>query len=108
MSDIKEHGKINEDSKSKIDTAEKSGHVVFYYHLQQSCMCDHLCLETTFISKMCQVPAFQRPKITFSWARQGWIQDFPKGGGGANEGKGEWGVSPPTQSREAFAIIVCD
>ena len=43
---------------------------------------------------------------------QGWIQDFPKGGGGggggANDGKGEWGVPPPTQSREAFAIIVCD
>ena len=37
---------------------------------------------------------------------QGWIQDFPKGG--ANDGKGEWGVPPPTQSREAFAIIVCD
>ena len=30
------------------------------------------------------------------------------GGGGANDGKGEWGVPPPTQSREAFAIIVCD
>ena len=29
-------------------------------------------------------------------------------GGGANDGKGEWGVPPPTQSREAFAIIVCD
>ena len=29
------------------------------------------------------------------------------GGGGANDGKGEWGVPPPTQSREAFAIIVC-
>ena len=28
--------------------------------------------------------------------------------GGANDGKGEWGVPPPTQSREAFAIIVCD
>ena len=37
---------------------------------------------------------------------QGWIQDFPKGG--ANDGKGEWGVPPPTQSREVFAIIVCD
>ena len=37
---------------------------------------------------------------------QGWIQDFPKGG--ANDGKGEWGVPPPTQSREAFAIIVRD
>ena len=23
-------------------------------------------------------------------------------------GKGEWGVPPPTQSREAFAIIVCN
>ena len=30
------------------------------------------------------------------------------GGGGANNGKGEWGVPPPTQSREAFAIIVCN
>ena len=39
---------------------------------------------------------------------QGWIQDFPKGGGGANDGKGEWGVPPPMQCREAFAIIVCD
>ena len=29
-------------------------------------------------------------------------------GGRANGGKGEWGVPPPTQSREAFAIIVCD
>ena len=27
----------------------------------------------------------------------GWIQDFPKGGG-ANDGKGKWGVPPPTQS----------
>ena len=34
---------------------------------------------------------------------QGWIQDFPKGG--ANDGKGEWGVPLPMQSREAFAII---
>ena len=33
---------------------------------------------------------------------------FSEGGGGANDGKGEWGVPPPTQSREAFAIIVCD
>ena len=28
--------------------------------------------------------------------------------GGANDGKGEWGVPPPTQSREAFAVIVCN
>ena len=30
------------------------------------------------------------------------------GGGGANDSKGEWGVPPPMQSREAFAIIVCN
>ena len=30
------------------------------------------------------------------------------GGGGANDRKGEWGVPPPTQSLEAFAIIVCN
>ena len=30
------------------------------------------------------------------------------GGGGANDSKGEWGVPPPTQSQEAFAIIVCN
>ena len=28
------------------------------------------------------------------------------GRGGANDGKGEWGVPPPTQSQEAFAIKV--
>ena len=30
------------------------------------------------------------------------------GGGGANNAKGERGVPPPTLSREAFDIIVCD
>ena len=41
--------------------------------------------------------------IDLSGIQQGWIQDFPKGG--ANDGKGEWGVPPPTQSREAFAFV---
>ena len=42
---------------------------------------------------------------------QGWVAGVDSGfseGGGANDSKGEWGVPPPTQSREAFAVIVCD
>ena len=46
-------------------------------------------------------------------ARVHWFTGFPGvdpgfSEGGANDGKGEWGVPPPTQSREAFAIIVCN
>ena len=43
---------------------------------------------------------------TFCVSLRGGSRIFRRGGL-INDGKGEWGVPPPTQSREAFAIIVC-
>ena len=34
---------------------------------------------------------------------QGWIQDFLKGG--ANDGKGEWGVPPPTKAEKLLPLL---
>ena len=65
--------------------------------LQQSTLC-HL-----FV---CLLSSASHAKVAMGVYISGVDPGFSEGG--ANDGKGEWGVPPPMQSREAFAIIVCD